>query len=1126
MLFSVSVICLLSFASIDIPRELWRYEAMSNLYAPPLVAELGIAPGLEIIVSDSEAGVIRCISARGEELWNFDGVWKKRLISPAALSAVSEQGLRKLVVANGDGTLVCIDAGTGTLLWRRDVGRVEWGGALWAQFDANGQESVVVGTEDAGVFALDGDGEMQWHFSSDNVVPSLHIRGPLAVCDVYGDGVDEIFGLSRFGPFALDAAGKLLWKNFTGDDFPGGPVIADTDLDGYPELYAVSVDDAYLWCFDAVTGDVVWNVPLYGRVDTYSASSIAVGDITGDGVSEIVTGDGAGTLYAFRRDGVLLWTFSTQKPVHITVSLGDVTGNGRVDVLAACGDHFLYCLSGCGQIQWRYKTDLRLIYPATLADLDHSGTTDIVVCGSDRTLRRLTLEGRYSSQRMPWPSRRFDAAQRGASFHRDAIVPRTVTYDEMLVVHGDFEQGKVRDGLEQFDSGSPFYERLMARPRGWRAETFMPGAWGLSDANVYSGDLSLEITAPMTMVSEPFDCVPTWRKVSAEVFAFGQDDMRATLRWSGNHGIVREDPLSFSAHDGVWTRLAVDDCVPPGGARRLVMALQTTSAPVYWDNASIRVIHEERADFEVLVNQAGYDLGAPKRVMAQANFRAERMAFVLIDKEGIEHYKGELAYAGRIHGHYGNDWGYEYYSGEFSDFDAPGIYRVRVSLDDISEYSWPVVIGKNQLWNIAARPAYRFFFYQRCGTAVPGFYDACHLDDAVSPDGATQYDLWGGWHDAGDYNKYHNAPYVYGLAVAYDQRRTDFDALGATDTGASEFLDEILWGGDHVRRMVMDDGSAFGHITSGYGYWGPPELETDNIPGTGDERRGTRERGDNPDAHQAALARIAVLLKDTADPDIPLDVWVNTAAHSLSYALDEGRRGLWQLSTAVDLYDVTGDTKYALPAETLREELMKSGMDAGHISAMHVEVIRRYDDVFHSAYAATLREAVIARAASMLANATNPFGVYTFGPPEQPDFFNTPADQGGWHVGTSSHLLEAAAFMAIAFQYEPDHRYLRFVYDQFNWTLGMNPYNISLMEGVGSAFAPTYHHRYTFAGVPRGAVPGGVVNGITWRSVGDDRPFFDMSGVDIPAYESNEVWLPHNTAFLNALAQLMNTKNN
>jgi hypothetical protein len=171
--------------------------------------------------------------------------------------------------------------------------------------------------------------------------------------------------------------------------------------------------------------------------------------------------------------------------------------------------------------------------------------------------------------------------------------------------------------------------------------------------------------------------------------------------------------------------------------------------------------------------------------------------------------------------------------------------------------------------------------------AIPGWHDACHLDDAVSPDGKTQYELWGGWHDAGDYNTYHNAPYVYGLAVAYAQQRDAFDLLFLDKEGHGEFFDEILWGGDHTRRMIMADGSAFGAITSGYGFWGPPELETDNLPNTGDERRGTRDGGDIPDAHQAAVARIAVLLDDDEDAT----PWIEAAARSLEYALKENRRG-------------------------------------------------------------------------------------------------------------------------------------------------------------------------------------------------------------------------------------------
>jgi len=1109
----VAVLIILSgvsvVASADKPTEVWQYEALSNLYAPPLVADVVGTPEMEIIISDSEARRIRCIDADGNQVWECEGGWKKRLISPAALSADN-----LLAIANGDGSLTCINAAVGAVLWKQDIGAVEWGGAFWATLDAAGQQCVVVGTEHDGVIAVNKDGSTRWHLKANAATP-LHIRGPLAAVDVAGDERATIFGANHFGVFCVDTDGLLLWEHNTGDDFPGGPVVADTDKDGVPEIYCVSNDDACLWRFDARTGVPEWKATLYGVVDVYSASSIAVGDITRNGYDEIVLGDAQGHVYAFRHDGTLLWTFQTTKATHITASLGDVNGDGRIEVMAASGDHHLYCINEQGRLLWRYETGLRLIYPPTLTDLDHDGITDILLCGSDRKLRRLTLNSRYAASLMPWPMRRYDVHQSGASYTAADVRLPLITREEAVVIHGDFEQGKVRSGLEQFDPDSPFYKTLMSRPRGWRAETLQEGGWGITDIIARTGKHSLLIKNGITVSSEPIPVTPTWRHATVALHA-GGGSARAVLRWIGDYGVIKEEALSPVWQKEKWERLEINNSIPPYGARSLVMALTALDAPVYWDEVSLMVTHEESASFEVLVNQVGYDTSAPKRFLVQSNYKAENAVFEIEDKEQKVVYSGMLQYEGRIKGHYGHDWGYEYYSGEFSDCNTVGEMRIKVSLDDITEFSWPFRIGDDLLWQETARMAYCFFYYQRCGMAIPGWHDACHLDDAVSPDGRTQYELWGGWHDAGDYNTYHNAPYVYGLAVAYSQQRDAFDRLFLDEEGHGKFFDEILWGGDHTRRMIMADGSAFGTITSGYGFWGPPELETDNLPNTGDERRGGSSGGEPPDAHQAAVARIAVLLDDKdAAP------WIEAAARSLEYALKENRRGLWQLSTAIDLFTATGDTNYKEIAASLLEET-KATTDA---SAMSIEVLRRYDTAFNTHHAAALRDTVLARAETMLANAANPFGVYAFGPPDNPNFFNTPADKGGWHVGTSSHLLEAATFIALAYQYKPDPQFLRFVYDQFNWTLGLNPYNVSLMEGVGSANLPSYHHRYTFAGIPRGAVPGGVVNGVTWCSVGDDRPFVDMSGVDIPAFESNEVWLPHNTAYLNAITQLQTARN-
>jgi len=1104
---AVAFLCTASAANAAEPELKWAFQAESNLYAPPLVADVCDAPGREVILSDSEARRLRCVDSQGCPLWEYDGGWTKRLTSGASLSRTARPGHGTLVVGGSDGTLCCVDAATGDELWRKKVGSITWGAAIWADLDGDGRDEVVAGTERRGIVALDADGESRWAYTGAKGEKAVVVQCPIAAADIDADGKAEVFAAAQFGPLCIKGDGSLRWETLTGDVFKSAVVIADADRDGAPELYCSSANDNATYRFDARTGELAWRAPMVGGADVYPSSCLCVGDVSGDGVGEIVAADDRGYVYCLSHDGHTRWIFATEKRTHAAPSLGDVDGDGAVEVLVASGGHFLYCIDADGRLEWKYAADLRLIYAATIADVDHDGKTDLLFCGSDRTLRCLTLGGRYAPDRIPWPSRRFDAAQSGSSFGKGAA-PRAVVEEERpLLAHGGFEQAKPTLAEQEYTTAPGLLAERKRLPRGWTPLTTAAGDWALDPEVRRDGEHALRVSS-MGVASEFVQVDRDLVAVTAGVWVKGGQDASAFLRWTGLGGRCRDDRLEAGGRpesEDEWTRLDAAGLTPPPGARWLQLALANGDDVTWWGSAEIVGTFRAARELRALVNQVGYDAGAPKRLTAQSNFVADQARFEVIADDGSVAFSGVLTHEGRITGAYGNDWGHEYWRGDFTAFDEPGVYRIRITLDDLADTSWPFEIGANLLWEKTARPAYRFFYYQRCGMAIPGFHGACHLDDARSLDGKRQYELWGGWHDAGDYNKYHNAPYVHGLARAYELRKDAFEGHDEDGNGLSDFLDEILWGGDHARRMIAPDGSAYGGITSGYGFWGPPELETDNQPATGDERPfdGPPDAGRDPVWHLASMAKIARHVDDQAP-------WIEAAERALEWALDHDQRGPHQFAAALDLYLATKDEKYA----ALTKELFP-GPDLGVI-----EAVERYDSVFGEDHRGELREAVVAKAEAMLALAENPFGVCTLGPKDKPNFFGTPTDGGAWHVGTSSHLLNAACTAAMAYRYEPDPRYMAFVYDQLNWILGNNPYDISLMEGAGSAFPPSYHHRYAFSGVPRGAVPGSVVNGITWRAAGDDRPRFDMRGLDIPDFESNEAWLPHNVAYLNALVNL------
>ncbi len=1115
MRFLLSLILLLSLAAQPSngsePRLKWTFTAGSNLYASPLVADMHPNPGLETLLSDSEARRLRCISADGQQLWELDGGWTLRLTTSAALTWAKDTGTPTLLIGSTDGRLICANAATGTILWKTEVGRIEWGGVLWADLDGDGDDEAIAGTESNGIHVFSREGTPRWVYPATPEQAKPLLPCPIAAADVNGDSKAEIFAVDRMGPFQLSSEGTLVWKTQTGDEFKSAPVIGDAGGDNQPELYAASIDDNALWCLDALDGHVLWKAYLLAGMESATGSSLCLGDLNKDGKEEIVLADKAGHLYCFDCKGNNQWIFQMEQPREMTPSLGDVDGDGQIEVLAAANDHMLYCLSPASELEWKVTANLRLLNAATICDVDLDGKADILVGGGDRKLRCYTLEARYRPSLVPWPSRRFDVQQTGSCFHhRESVMDMRVPVVTSLLREGGFENSKTFTWKPDSPALTELAARRQQEPRGWLLVQGEDSCWRIDKETKRSENTSLLVTpeeTPVILRSEPVLVEADLRSVTPTIWIQGAPSAMVSLVWTGATGFIRQDSLTSNAApvDG-WTRYFAQAVTCPSRAKWLALMCEIPAGkgnPVHLDDACLMGYSESLRSVQPLVNQVGYDIGAPKFFTVQSNYIADKATFELIDDRGTVVFSGPLESKGRIIGNYQSDWGFFYWRGDFSSFDTPGKYRVRVHIGGTQETSWPFQVAANLLWNHTSRPAYRFFYYQRCGMEIPGFHKACHLDDAASADGSKQFNLVGGWHDAGDYNKYHNAPYVLGLATAYSLQPELFAQQDEDRNGTSDFLDEILWGAEHIQRMVREDGSVHSEITSGYGFWNAPELETDNVPRTGDERR-TRgaDSGGNPSQHCAALAKVARLAKR-------MDFAV-TAEKCLHWSLEHGQKGDLELSAAIDLFVATGKKEY--------EDLARGIITA--LGPTDAGITRNYDATFHEDHATELRKRLTQEADEILTHAGNPFGVCSFGTTQQPNFFNGPAESGGWHVGTSSHLFTMATKVAQAYHYSPNPEYLRFIYDQFNWTLGNNPYDLCLMEGVGSANPPTYHNRITFGGVPRGAIPGSVVNGITWRGISDDRPYFDMSGADIPDFEPNEVWLPHNTNYLQALANM------
>ncbi len=134
----------------------------------------------------------------------------------------------------------------------------------------------------------------------------------------------------------------------------------------------------------------------------------------------------------------------------------------------------------------------------------------------------------------------------------------------------------------------------------------------------------------------------------------------------------------------------------------------------------------------------------------------------------------------------------------------------------------PVFTISNDVYRELTDALVKFFYYQRCGTAVENAgeisHPACHTWESMlyDPNGkfVKMVDAVGGWHDAGDYGRffYPQAIAVYQLLLAYDVAPAlfgDDSGIPESGNGVADILDEARWELDWIHKVQGDDGGFY-----------------------------------------------------------------------------------------------------------------------------------------------------------------------------------------------------------------------------------------------------------------------------------------------------------------------------
>ncbi len=486
---------------------------------------------------------------------------------------------------------------------------------------------------------------------------------------------------------------------------------------------------------------------------------------------------------------------------------------------------------------------------------------------------------------------------------------------------------------------------------------------------------------------------------------------------------------------------------------------------------------------------------------------------------------GKIIFSGPTSGAKLNaDTGENLFAADFSACREPGIFQLEVP-----------GVGRSPRFEIgtnAFTEAYRTtllgMYLWRCGTAVSATFGgktfahaACHTNDAwldFAGGGHTNRAANGGWHDAGDYNKYVvNAGVSVGVML---RAWEDFGGalakvklqLPPSRDGLPDFLREVKWELDWLLTMQAPDGSVFHKVsTVKFGAFILPEEEPAPryfVPwgsaATADFVAMTAMAARNFQKYDPAFATQCLQAAQKSYQFLMANPENHPADQSEfstgTYAVRDRDARLW---AAAELWAATGDAECLHDFETRAKQAgsqIDAGWDYGNVKNLgELTYLFSTRSGRDPNLLATLRRNLLATADAIVATAAahgyaRPLGNrYSWG--------------GNGTVARQTVVLHAAEKLS------PQPAYRATALDAVHYLLGRNSYGRSFVTGIG--FEPPLHphDRLSAALNLDGPCPGRLVGGPRQRAT---------DWVDLESdYTRNEIAVNWNTALIYALAEFV-----
>lgn len=444
----------------------------------------------------------------------------------------------------------------------------------------------------------------------------------------------------------------------------------------------------------------------------------------------------------------------------------------------------------------------------------------------------------------------------------------------------------------------------------------------------------------------------------------------------------------------------------------------------------------------------------------------------------------------------------------FSALADTGTYYIRLAGNkEIKSNPFSVITG---VYEDATQTALQSYYYHRCGTRVDNGtgweYEFCHSDDAPfykNPD--QKKEVTGGWHDAGDYNKFSvNTALSVGLLLytfelnpdAFSKMRLNIPEQGDE---IPDLLDEAAWALDWLMKMQRDDGAIYHKVSQ-------KKWTGEFLPHTDPNTRYLFEISSSSTAAFVAAAALGSRLFHDYDKEYAARL-SNAALRAWNFLeqnpnmIPEGgfrnppdvRGGEYRdhddfdehLWAAIELYRLTGQPHFLNNfVQTFREK---------EIISIPPISWRNFDSMAYSAFLNAEMPEEQASLKNRIRQLYTARANYLLTIKAQNNYRNL-LRLNEYYWGSNSVGLAYAFDLIQAYEFSGDARYKLAAKSQMHYVLGRNPFNLSQVTGIGSrSVKHPYHQLSEMDNAPK-PIPGMLVGGPNNALHLNDRTISEFAG--------------------------------